>query len=82
MQVVRVSGTIKKAEQEAIRRARLTIQRAQRSTKKGSLALSTIGGSDEAAVGGAEDADVDMGFENGIEDVEEEDDDEDDEGDD
>src|ERR1700761_7973522 len=30
IQVVRVSGTIKKAEEEAIRRARLSIQRARR----------------------------------------------------
>ena len=32
IQVVRVSGTIKKAEEEAIRRARLTILRASKAT--------------------------------------------------
>lgn len=34
MQVVRVSGTIKKAEEEAIRRAKATIKRATRATRK------------------------------------------------
>ena len=36
MQVVRVSGTIKKAEEEAIRRARLAILRAKRESDEGS----------------------------------------------
>ena len=36
MQVVRVSGTIKKAEEEAIRRARATILRAKRGDRDGS----------------------------------------------
>ena len=36
MQVVRVSGTIKKAEEEAIRRARATILRAKRGNRDGS----------------------------------------------
>lgn len=40
MQVVRVSGTIKKAEEEAIRRARLSIKQAQL-TNGGSHALSS-----------------------------------------
>lgn len=35
VQVVRVSGTIKKAEEEAIRRARISIRRAQRASTKG-----------------------------------------------
>ena len=36
MQVVRVSGTIKKAEEEAIRRARAAILRAKRENGEGS----------------------------------------------
>ena len=35
MQVVRVSGTIKKAEEEAIRRARVAILRAKREASEG-----------------------------------------------
>ena len=38
MQVVRVSGTIKKAEEEAIRRARAAILRAKREDGDGSTA--------------------------------------------
>lgn len=61
IQVVRVSGTIKKSEEEAIRRARLMILRAQR-PKNGAR---TVGGVGEAAddmvdwslLGGIEDAD-------------------------
>ena len=37
MQVVRVSGTIKKAEEEAIRRARAEIMRAKRESGEGSM---------------------------------------------
>lgn len=71
-QVVRVSGTIKKAEEEAIRRARLSIRRAQRTSGKANLVLpgnaSTVG----APVAGAEDNDdTSMGFADGIEDVDE-----------
>ena len=39
MQVVRVSGTIKKSEEEAIRRARLHIRRAQRLSIGGSAGV-------------------------------------------
>ncbi len=43
MQVVRVSGTIKKAEEEAIRRARVFILRAKREASEGAMnGLSTI----------------------------------------
>lgn len=59
IQVVRVSGTIKKAEEEAIRRARAVIVRAQR--VKGDPAAATTGG---AAV----DQDGDLDMTNGIED--------------
>lgn len=70
IQVVRVSGTIKKAEEEAIRRARAVIVRAQRA--KGDAAAATVGG-------GEVDEDGDLDMTNGIEDNDEgtEDDDED-----
>lgn len=55
IQVVRVSGTIKKAEEEAIRRARAVIVRAQRA-KSG------------AAAGAELDEDGDLDMTNGIED--------------
>ncbi|KAK5121508.1 hypothetical protein LTR85_005341 [Meristemomyces frigidus] len=63
IQVVRVSGTIKKAEEEAIRRARISIRRAQRAAK----------GKDVAALGGVQSADApdeddDLAMINGIED--------------
>ena len=62
MQVVRVSGTIRKAEEEAIRRARLQIRLAQK----------TSGGEATAAmkaVGNAVDAEGDLAMMNGIEDL-------------
>lgn len=59
IQIVRVSGTIKKAEEEAIRRARAVIARAQRS--KGDAAAATTGGAEA-------DQDGDLDMTNGIED--------------
>ncbi len=57
MQVVRVSGTIKKAEEEAIRRARAAILRAKRESGEGSLdgLLGILGKDDEEALQGGED---------------------------
>lgn len=63
MQVVRVSGTIRKAEEEAIRRARLQIRLAQRTT--GGEANASVkavddvvdGDGDLAMLGGIEDSD-------------------------
>lgn len=70
MQVVRVSGTIKKAEEEAIRRARISIRRAQkvdaRSKGKDLVAGAGFTGPDEDR-----DDDVEMNFANGIEDLDE-----------
>ena len=63
MQVVRVSGTIRKAEEEAIRRARLSIRRAQRAATS-----STITGTANGVVLGARDDDDDLDMMNGIED--------------
>lgn len=60
MQVVRVSGTIRKSEEEAIRRARLHIKRAQRLGGETGLPIAAAAGLDE-------DGDLDMG--NGIEDA-------------
>lgn len=75
MQVVRVSGTIKKAEEEAIRRARISIRRAQGASKK----AKTLVTPNDAAPGPAQalyhdehgDSDMDLGFANGIEDLDE-----------
>jgi ribonuclease P/MRP protein subunit POP5 len=61
MQVVRVSGTIRKAEEEAIRRARLQIRLAQRST--GGEANAAV-----EAVDHAVDNEGDLAMLNGIED--------------
>ena len=70
MQVVRVSGTIKKAEEEAIRRARLSIKRAQLTT---SGYISRTAKTRGVALGAmqrdeAEEVEDDLGFANGIED--------------
>lgn len=62
MQVVRVSGTMRKAEEEAIRRARVQIRRAQRA----------IGGEANAAVKAVEgvvDGEGDLAMFDGIEDL-------------
>ena len=78
MQVVRVSGTIRKAEGEAIRRARLSIRRAQKAAKSNSALTAVTPSSTPAGL----DDDDDMGFEDGIEDADaDEDDDMEDESD-
>lgn len=69
IQVVRVSGTIRKAEEEAIRRAKASIIRAQR--KKGDAAGDILG-----KMMAQEDEDVQMG---GIVDGEDDDDEDEDE---
>lgn len=73
MQVVRVSGTIKKAEEEAIRRARISIRRAQSASRK-----AESGAADNFMTGvqafhndDPGDDDVDMAFAAGIEDPDE-----------
>lgn len=69
IQVVRVSGTIKKAEEEAIRRARAVVVRAQRAKA----------GTASAAVNGTEiDDDGDLNMADGIEDKDDGNDGEDD----
>lgn len=54
IQVVRVSGTIKKAEEEAIRRARAAILRAKRESGEGSTdsLLGILGKDDEQGLQG------------------------------
>lgn len=70
MQVVRVSGTIKKAEEEAIRRARLSIRRAQRASKASQVDLGTT--TNEAVIQDeSDDLEDTERFANGIEDAEE-----------
>ena len=56
IQVVRVSGTIKKAEEEAIRRARAAILRAKRESGEGSTdgLLGILGKEDDGALQGGE----------------------------
>ena len=75
-QVVRVSGTIKKAEEEAIRRARLCIRRAQRASKGGGLLVGEgIDVDDDVQMfGGIEDPDERGGAEEIIDDDDEDDD--------
>ncbi|KAM3424043.1 hypothetical protein BST61_g11406 [Cercospora zeina] len=70
VQVVRVSGTIKKVEEEAIRRARLVILRAQKS-KNGANLLGAPGHDDD----GMEGLDMTNGIEDRDEGGEEEDED-------
>ena len=71
MQVARVSGTIKKAEEEAIRRAQITIRRAQKASARAKAAAN--GNATAGAQAVTDDADVDenvdMDFANGIEDA-------------
>ncbi|KAK5132289.1 hypothetical protein LTR08_009197 [Meristemomyces frigidus] len=76
LQVVRVSGTIRKAEEEAIRRARLHIRRAQRAVAIVSGAIGAVGGGDgdmvDAMMGEGEVEEEDgVGMFGGIEDFEE-----------
>ncbi|OQO00191.1 hypothetical protein B0A48_13978 [Cryoendolithus antarcticus] len=73
MQVVRVSGTIRKAEEEAIRRARLAIRKAHRVGGDGI----TMGGVADQTGAVNEDEAIDM--EDGIEDLDDDDEMEDDE---
>ncbi|GAB1727286.1 hypothetical protein NU195Hw_g352t1 [Hortaea werneckii] len=65
-QVVRVSGTIRKAEEEAIRRARISIKRAQRAVKGSATSAIETG-----AIAGAVEDDEDVSMINGIEDHDE-----------
>jgi ribonuclease P/MRP protein subunit POP5 len=70
VQVVRVSGTIKKSEEEAIRRARLLIRGAQRLS--GGVAATNGAGPHAATAAGASVADDDdLGMAGGIEDRDE-----------
>lgn len=66
IQVVRISGTIKKSEEEAIRRGRLTILNAQRLKTRPSMISGDAGHEDED----------DLGMANGIEDPDDTGDDE------
>jgi len=68
IQVVRVSGTIRKAEEEAIRRARLSIRRAEAAAKRFEVSAAEAAGATGVAAE-ADDEDVDML--GGIEDVDE-----------
>lgn len=73
IQVVRVSGTIRKAEEEAVRRARISIRRAQKAatrTKLGSATTGSYGVSGENT-----NDDDDLGMAGGIEDLDDGDDD-------
>lgn len=71
MQVVRVSGTIKKAEEEAIRRARLSIKRAQWASMRSVRAGADAGAIAVADAEEAEGVDDFPNFANGIEDPDE-----------
>lgn len=66
-----MSGTIRKAEEEAILRARSTIRRAQRASARAKAKTNGIATAETQAIpeGADEDGDVDMGFANGIEDL-------------
>ena len=70
IQVVRVSGTIKKAEEEAIRRARAAILRAKRESGEGCIdgLLEILGKDDEEALQGGENTTAGLG----VSDVDEE----------
>lgn len=64
IQVVRVSGTIRKSEEEAIRRAKASILRAHRAGRADDLLNNLLGGTVEGAAGegaqrGIEDQDID-----------------------
>lgn len=71
-QVVRVSGTIKKAEEEAIRRARISIRRAKKAGgASAGLPNSTTVSTTASGLSADTNHDVDMEFANGIEDPDE-----------
>ncbi|KAK1054091.1 RNA-binding protein pop5 [Friedmanniomyces endolithicus] len=77
IQVVRVSGTIRKAEEEAIRRARLSICRAEAAAKSSSVSIAgTVPTAPTAAAAGDDDFDMINGIEDPDEpgDVDEDDD--------
>jgi ribonuclease P/MRP protein subunit POP5 len=76
LQVVRVSGTIRKAEEEAVRRAQLAIRKAQRDTARSRPVTSGSGQSNSHRADQAED-EVDANFQNGIEDLDDAGDDDD-----
>ncbi|KAK1069308.1 RNA-binding protein pop5 [Friedmanniomyces endolithicus] len=67
-QVVRVSGTIRKAEEEAIRRARLSIRRAEAAAKSSSVSIAGTASTTPTAVAAGED---DFDMIHGIEDPDE-----------
>lgn len=78
MQVVRVSGTIRKAEEEVIRRGRAAILKARRASRnEGATGLDVaLGPAKEGML--SEQLLGDEGLERGVEDDEEDDDDDDD----
>ena len=69
VQVVRVSGTIRKSEEEAIRRARASIVKARRAGGEGPVLMG-----DKFVDGGGRDEDVDRGIEDMDENGDEDDD--------
>ena len=73
MQVVRVSGTIRKAEEEAIRRARLSIKRARAGAAGFNIIDASIvaGAQGPSVLNEVEGMDGVSGFANGIEDPDE-----------
>ena len=73
MQVVRVSGTIKKAEEEAIRRARLSIKRARSQATGATMSPTSAkaGESDQTMRDGAGEMEDRSAFADGIEDPDE-----------
>ena len=74
-QVVRVSGSIKKAEEEAIKRAKIFIQRVKRETKDGATAtLDAIFGQPDDDSGLGAQASKKGKADGGVEDFDEEDD--------
>lgn len=56
-QVVRVSGTIRKAQEEAVRRARLSIRKAQKAANGPSALISADSNQDISMYGGIDDSD-------------------------
>ena len=74
MHVVRVSGTIKKAEEEAIRRARASIRRVKRINGQNLPGTFHAGDVSAGASGEFDEQDEAMDISKGIEDVDEDDD--------
>jgi ribonuclease P/MRP protein subunit POP5 len=75
LQVVRVSGTIRKAEEETIRRAQLAIRKAQRNTARSKPVTSESSQSNSLPRAYQAADDDDANFQNGIEDLDDADDD-------